>query len=286
LPLDNYQLKMELSMKSVKNIFSFVIPLCVMLITFSMYIFTQEIIANYKTKISDDYSIVLITNTPLIKDDITSLAGISVKKIVTLEKDEIIQKVKSSLSDNSVTLLKQRLPFFYTLHLETFPTSSQLDTIKEELSKISNINKIEIFSKDHNKIFSLLVLNQNIIVVFFAISLLFSIILFSKQIQIWFYEHEEKIAIMQLHGASILYSASMVISHALVGAFIAFLIVSSLLYFIFNNLALIFPPELNSVIQLDASLNVEFAYLFILSMAISITTIIGVLFKYKIRKYG
>ncbi|MFA7092601.1 MAG: cell division protein FtsX, partial [Arcobacteraceae bacterium] len=127
-------------MKSVKNIFSFVIPLCVMLITFSMYIFTQEIIANYKTKISDDYSIVLITNTPLIKDDIKSLAGIDVKKIVTLEKDEIIQKVKGSLSENSVSLLKQRLPFFYTLHLETFPTSSQLDVIKEELSKISNIH--------------------------------------------------------------------------------------------------------------------------------------------------
>lgn len=273
-------------MKSVKNIFSFVIPLCVMLITFSMYIFTQEIIANYKTKISDDYSIVIITNTPLIKDDIKSLAGIEVKKIVTLDKEEIIQKVKNSLSDNSVFLLKQRLPFFYTLHLETFPTSSQLDIIKQELSKIPNINKIEIFSKDHNKIFSLLVLNQNIIIIFFVISLLFSIILFSKQIQIWFYEHEEKIAIMQLHGASILYSASMVISHALIGAFFAFLIVSGLLYFSFQNLAIIFPPELNAVIELDSSLTVKYIYLFLLSMAISITTIIGVLFKYKIRKYG
>lgn len=164
-----------------------------MLITFSMYIFTEEIIANYKNKISDDYAIVVITNTPLIKDDINSLAGIAVKKIVTLDKEEIIQKVKDSLSENSVFLLKQRLPFFYTLHLETFPTSSQLEIIRNELAKIPNINKIEIFSKDHNKIFSLLILNQNIIIVFFIISLLFSIILFSKQIQIWFYEHQENL---------------------------------------------------------------------------------------------
>jgi cell division transport system permease protein len=67
--------------------------------------FTQEIIANYKTKISDDYSIVVITNTPLIKDDINSLAGIAVKKIVTLDKEEIIHKVKDSLSENSIFLL-------------------------------------------------------------------------------------------------------------------------------------------------------------------------------------
>jgi len=251
-----------------------------------MYIFTEEIIANYKTQISDDYSIVVITNTPLIKDDINSLAGINVKKIVTLEKEEIIKKVKDSLSENSIFLLKQRLPFFYTLHLETFPTSSQLEQIRKELAKIPNINKIEIFSKDHNKIFSLLILNQNIIIVFFAISLLFSIILFSKQIQIWFYEHQEKISIMQLHGASILYSASAVIRDALIGAFIAFLMVSSLLLFLFENLTIIFPPELHSIIQLEASLNIEFVYLFFLSMSISITTIIGVLFKYKIRKYG
>ncbi len=270
-------------MKSAKNIFSFVIPLCIILITFSMYMFMQEIIKNYETKIADDYSIVVITNTQLQKDDINSLAGIEVKKIVTLDKDELISKIKGSLSENSVFLLKQRLPFFYTLHLESFPTSSQLEVIKKELNQIPNVNRIEIFSKDHNKIFSLLVLTQNIIIVFFIISLLFSIILFSKQIQIWFYEQQEKIAIMQLHGASILYSASTVISHALFAAVIAFIIVSGLLVFVFQNLTMIFPPELHSIIEIDTTLNIEFVYLFALSMLISITTIIGVLFKYKIK---
>lgn len=255
-----------------------------MLITFSMYMFTEEVITNYKTKISDDYSIVVITNTPLVKDDINDLAGIDVKKIVTLDKTQIIDKVKDTLSENSLFLLKQRLPFFYTIHLETFPTSSELETIKKELSQIPNVKKIEIFSKDHNKIFSLLVLNQNIIIVFFVISLLFAIILFSKQIQIWFYEHQEKITIMQLHGASIIYSASMVIKHALIGALIAFFIVTGLLFFAFNNLSLIFPPELASIIDIDPTLDKEIALLFIMSMVISLTTIIGVLFKYKLKK--
>jgi cell division transport system permease protein len=245
--------------------------------------FTQEIIGNYKSKISDDYSIVIITNTPLVKDDINSLAGIAVKKIVTLNKEDIIEKVKHSLSENALFLLKQRLPFFYTLHLETFPTTSQLDIIKEQLYNIPNINKVEIFSKNHNTIFSLLVLNQNIIVVFFIISLLFSIILFSKQIQLWFYEHQERIAIMQLHGASIIYSAAAVINHALMAALIAFLIVSGLLIFLFNNLTMVFPPELHSIIEVDPSLNTELLYLFVLSICISITTIIGVLFRYKMK---
>lgn len=268
----------------MRNIVSFIIPLSIMLITFSMYMFTTEIIDNYKTKISDDYSIVVITNTPLIKDDINSLAGIKVKKIVTLDKSQIINKVKDSLSENSIFLLKQRLPYFYTINLDTFPTTTQLDTIKEELSKIPNVKKIEIFSKDHNKIFSLLVLNQKTIITFFVISLIFSIILFSKQIQLWFFEHHEKIAIMQLHGASIIYSASVVIRDAIISALIAFFIVSGLLYFVFNNLTLVFPPELNSIIDIHPTLDKEILSLFVLSMVISITTIIGVLFKYKLTK--
>ena len=73
-------------MKFLKNTFAFIIPLTAMLISFIIYMFSSNILENYKVTIADDYSIVIITNTPLIKEDIVSLADIRVEKIITLEK--------------------------------------------------------------------------------------------------------------------------------------------------------------------------------------------------------
>lgn len=67
-------------MKFLKNTFAFVIPLTAMLISFIIYLFSSNILENYKVTIANDYSIVVITNTPLIKEDITKLADINVEK--------------------------------------------------------------------------------------------------------------------------------------------------------------------------------------------------------------
>lgn len=73
-------------MKFLKNTFAFVVPLTAMLLSFIIYLFSSNILNNYKIKIANDYSIVVITNTPIIKEDITELGGIKVEKIITLEK--------------------------------------------------------------------------------------------------------------------------------------------------------------------------------------------------------
>ncbi|MGB9801753.1 MAG: cell division protein FtsX, partial [Arcobacter sp.] len=100
-------------MKSLKNTLTFVIPLTVMLITFSIYLLTNNIVNTYKKKISSDYSIVIITHTPLIKENFDTIAGIKVDKINTLSNRSIIDNVKSTLSDSSIDLLNKRLPHFY-----------------------------------------------------------------------------------------------------------------------------------------------------------------------------
>ena len=51
-------------MKFLKNLFAFLIPLLSMLITFSIFLLINNVVENYKSKISRDYSIVIVTNTP------------------------------------------------------------------------------------------------------------------------------------------------------------------------------------------------------------------------------
>lgn len=270
-------------MKSLKSIIAFIIPLTTMLLTFTIYIITSNVVHDYKEKISNDYSIVVVAHTPLVKDEFDYIGDIKVKTITTLQKEKIINNIKSSLSKESLTLLKQKLPYFYKIHLDSFPTSSELDYIKNELSLNKNIKKIEIFSKNHNQIYLLLVLINNVTMILFMAILVFVVIVLSKQVTIWFYEQQEKILIMQLHGASILYSASEILKHAIIAAFFSFLIVSGILTFLSMNLQYVIPIELRPVLVTEIVLETAVLKIFGLSFGISLLTIFGVLFRYKIK---
>ncbi len=270
-------------MKSLKNTLTFVIPLTVMLITFSIYLITNNIVNDYKKKISSDYSIVIITHTPLIKENFDTIAGIKVNRINTLSNKSIIDNVKSALSESSIDLLNKRLPHFYEIHLDIFPTSTELKKIRASLLNDKNIKRIEIFSKNHNQIYLLLLMINNIIIVLFGLTLIFVVIILSKQVTIWFFAHNERIMIFQLHGASILYSAAPVIRHAIFGAFLSFLISAGLFAFVAFNLNMILPVELNEILNTKIFVELEVLKLFLLSFGISVVTIFGVLFRYKIK---
>ena len=254
-----------------------------MLITFAIFLFTTKIVDDYKLKISNDYSILVISNTPIIKKDIDEFANIKVKNIELLKKDTIINNMKNRLSATSIELLQRKLPYFYKIYLQEYPTISQLEAIKEELRSITGVTKVEIFSKNHNKIFLLLLIIQKIISIVFIIILLYAVIIISKQIKIWFYENQDKLSIMRFHGASILYSASTLIKHGILGAFISFCIITTLLLVLNNNLTLIFPSELQSVVGIKLPIKEVLIKMVLLSLFISISTIIGVLFKYKLK---
>ncbi len=270
-------------MKFLNNTFAFTIPLTAMLISFTIYLFSSNILNNYKLTIANDYSIVVVTNTPLIKEDITQLANIRVEKIITLEKDKIITNIKSNLSKSSIDLLKRKLPHFYKIKLELFPTTSELETIKNQLYQNKNIRKVEIFSKNHNSIYLLLLLLSQISFILFTIITIFSIIMISKQIRIWFYEHHEKITILKLHGASILYSSSTILKYAIFSSLISFLIVSGIFFYLIDNIGILLPKDLEDIVVVSLTLENSLIKIFLLSFGISILTILGVLIKYKMK---
>lgn len=270
-------------MKFLKNTFAFVIPLTAMLISFIIYLFSSNILQNYKITIANDYSIVIITNTPLIKEEITKLANINVEKIITLKKDKIINNIKSNLSKSSIELLERKLPHFYKIKLESFPTTSELETIKNQLYQNKNIRKVEIFSKNHNSIYLLLLLLSQISFILFSIITIFAIIIISKQIRIWFYEHHEKITILKLHGASILYSSSTILKYAIFSSLISFVIVSSIFIYLVDNIAILLPNDLENIVIVSLTVENSLIKVFLLSFGISILTILGVLLKYKMK---
>jgi len=268
-------------MKLLKSFFSFTFPIIVMLVMFSIYLVVTKVVNNYKTNITNDYAIVVIANTPLSAID--TLAGIEVKDIEPLSREKIIKSVKDNLSDTSIDLLQKKLPYFYKIYLADFPTTLTLEKIRKELMTISNIDKVETFSNDHNKLYSLLILVQNIIFILFAAVLLLSVLLLSKQIKIWFFEHNDRITIIQLHGGSLLYSSIPIIKVMVMSSFFSSIMSSIILFVVISNIHFIVEPEIMTLIPSVLSMELEIAQIFLLSLIIPFITFFGLLVKYKLK---
>ncbi len=270
-------------MKFLKNLISFCIPLITMLFALTIFTIVSSAVETYQEKIRNDYSIVIVTKTPLAAGDIATLGGIDVDQIVPIDRNKIIASFKNRLTQNSLRFLDQRLPYFYQVYLKQFPTTSQLDVIMEELKNKPSVYQIETFSKNHGQIYSLLVLSAKIVFILYVIIALFAILIISKQVKIWFYEHKERIAIMKLHGASLLYSAKPIIVLTFFSSILSSFIVVIFIVLFSQNSSLIFSEDLKEITTINFNIWYESAKLLLASLAISFVSIFGVLTKLKIK---
>jgi len=268
-------------MRHLKPFIAFAFPLIIMLFMFSIYLLVNYIVDDYKKSIVNDYSIIVISNIPMVKID--NLAGIKVQSIDPISREKIIKDIQDNLSDSSIKLLKSRLPYFYKIYLNKFPTTLKLEQIRKELSTITSIKRVETFSKDHNKIYSLLILIQNIVFILFLVVLILSILLLSKQIKIWFYEHEDRITIIQLHGGTLLYSSIPILKTIVYSAIVSSIIVYIVLFLVASNLSSILAPEITMILPPHINIGFEIIKIIILAFVIPIVTFIGLLVRYKFK---
>ncbi len=266
-------------MKLLKSLSSFVLPLIAMLITFSIYLVVNKIVDNYKKSIVNDYAIIVISNTPMAP--FKTISDIDIKHIKQLNRETIIGDVKDKLSDVAINLLNTKLPYFYKIHLEKFPTALELKEIKKALLSNSNIKKVETFSSDHNRIYSLLILTQSIVTALFIVVLLSSFLLLVKQIKIWFFEHGERISIIQLHGGSLLYGSKPILNIILTSTVISSIVVIILILSVMKNIALFVQPEIVSLIPQTFSLTYELVQIVLLAIVVPLIAFFGLLVKYK-----
>lgn len=250
-----------------------------MLFIYSVYLLVNKVVDDYQKGIINDYSIVIITSTPFIKID--QVADMEIKEIEQISRKKIIEDVKENLSPRSVELLGKKLPYFYKIYLEEFPTTLKLQEIRKELKTYKNVKKIETFSTDHNKTYSLLLLLEDMVFILFIVVLVLSLLLLSKQIKIWFYEHSERITIIQLHGGSLLYASKPILKIILLSAFSSSIVITTLLYFISENLTQLIQPEIISILPTVINLELEMVQIVLLSFFVPLVTFFGLLIQYK-----
>jgi len=266
-------------MKYLKSLFSFILPLIMVLSSFSIYLLVDKIVDNYKDDISKNYSIIVIANESIM--DINKLSSISFQKIEKIDRENIIDDVKEGLSDVSLQMLTNHLPYFYQVYLEEFPTNNELEDIKKTLTKLEMIRDVEVFESEHTNLYSLFILTKQITMVLFIIVLASSFVMLLQQIRLWLFEYSEKITILQLLGASLSYSTKSLVKIILVSILISLFTIFSLMYLIIVNFSL-FQPELLTIMPTVQDMYFESILIVILSIAIPSIAFTALIIKHRL----
>lgn len=267
-------------MKAFKTFFSFAFPLIAILLSYSIFIIVDKGVANYQQTIANDYSIVVVSTKQLNKQRFED-NSIDLKELEELPRTSIVRKLEDSLSKRSLDLLNAKLPYFYKVHLNNFPTDSQLVILQTKMKNIEEIKQTEVFAKDHNKTYSLLLLVENIVLILLSVIIVFGLLILIKQVKIWFYEHHERISIMRLHGASIVYCAKPLIKTAFYASIITSAVVLGSTFFLLSSLEQYLPQSLIQSSFTKVDFDIAFYQIFVVSLIISIGTVISVLIKHR-----
>ena len=268
-------------MRFLKQLFSFTLIILALLISFVIYSIVGKLQDAYLKKIANEYAMFIVSATPIDQNNLDKVAGIKIVKVTNVSKTQIIDTYRSKISPNSLKLLEEKLPYFYEIYLEKFPTSNEIIKIKNEFFKSPNIKKVEAFSQNHDQITSLLSFSNNITQWLFYLILFLSILILINQIKIWFFEHNERLFIMHLHGASLLYSSFSVIKTAFFASILASSIAFAFLWGIEQNATILFDKDFANVAQIEVDYMMEMIELLALSLGVSIFAILGVIIKHK-----
>lgn len=213
---------------------SLLVPLVALLVGIESVILINRAVVSHEEIIGKNYAIVVVSQNE-IKEESIKQSIKNVYSIRLLDTSEIINEIDSKFKDTNIDDLKKSLPFFYAITLNSFPSQSQIKELESNLKSFSGVTRVESFSKTHDQTYRLLVLLKGCIFVLSGLIFVISLFLMIKQIEVWRFEHSERMEIMTYLGAHSKIKNAPLYRLALIDSLIAALIVVFIVALIVNT---------------------------------------------------
>ncbi|WP_394908211.1 FtsX-like permease family protein [uncultured Helicobacter sp.] len=187
-------------MSSIKRHLALIIPLLALLFGIESIMLINRSISTHEQKLANSYSIIIASKEALDLQKVQTFVR-EAEEIKPIAPDYMINELKKELSKDALQSLQKELPLFYSLRLAVFPDKERLEQINSTLLKLSGVTKVESFSKSHSQVYKLLLIIKGSVIVFSILSAILSCLLMVKQIEVWKFEHSERMEIMSFLGA-------------------------------------------------------------------------------------
>ncbi|MDR0762308.1 MAG: ABC transporter permease [Campylobacteraceae bacterium] len=232
-------------MKLFRNHFSVVFSLFVLLCSLQFVVLINKIIKEYEDYLVDDYSVIVSSKSALNKEELIKYKPI-IKSVDEIDTTVVLERFKNDTAFSYIENIKESMPKFYTLKLERFPSDTIANSLKNDLLKYPSITRVEIFAKTYNKIYHILKLLNFIVSVFTVFIAVISLLLITKQMRIWTYEHQERMFVMNLFGASFWRKSAVLYKMAVIDSVTA-AFCTAVIFYIFDKI----PITVNTLEQLS-----------------------------------
>jgi len=207
-------------MKFIRNHLAFIFPMMAILLGVEFYLVFDRTTDSYEKGLKEGYSMFVVTKKSFTKEDFKKLNK-HISQIEEIDKDRLAKQISNGMSQSNTREILKALPYFYDLKLDGYLKSSALDGIKKDLLTSSDIKKVETFGNSYSdsyRLFTFIKLVLNVFILFMALVSLFLII---KQMEIWRYEHKERMQIMKVFGAPLMLRSGVLFRVALIDAIIS-----------------------------------------------------------------
>ncbi|WP_297191918.1 FtsX-like permease family protein [uncultured Campylobacter sp.] len=267
-------------MKFFRTHLSLILPLFFMTFAFECILIINQTVKHYEQSFNEDYNIIIVSKDELRKEKLQAQLP-QIFSLRQIDSKYLLERVKNDISQNNLVLLEKSLPKFYSLKLDYLPHQSELNEIKQKLSSMSGISKVEVFAKTYDNVYTLLNLVKSILWLFLFIIILLSLVLFLKQMRIWLYEHTERIEIMCLFGAAFWFRSLILYKIVIFDCFVACALLFACFEYVFS-LDFIANTFLSLNMQvLDINFLLHISIIFTVTIIVSLLCVNSVMFKVK-----
>jgi len=217
-------------MKSIKSHISLLLPLLTILFGLQFVLSFDRVVSFFENRLAQQYTMIIAAKVELDTQEVAKSIKF-VDKLEPVSKESIISRFSQNLPQDLVKNIEKDLPFFYTVKLDHFLGSNELDSVIKDLLKNSDIVNVESFKANHNQSYELLKLVQFAFELFVGVLTLVSFLLVYKQIVVWELEHSERMQIMALFGAPLMLRSGVLFKLGFIDAILAAIMISTLFYF-------------------------------------------------------
>jgi len=230
----------------------------------------------YEKSLQDEYSMLIVSKEDMSIDDITAWDK-HIVKIEVINKNEIVGKINQAMEVNNTTdeKIKNAIPNFYAAKIDKYLNTLELQAIKTNLLKNPQITRVETFDsvyKSNYGLFSFIKFSFRTFIIFMSIIGFFLIL---KQMEVWNYIHAQRMRVMEIFGAPLLFRSKVLIKVAIIDAIIASIVTSFIFWYlqfvvVANGNITILNDNLESVFSIGDIFILLFTSLFISLVAVFI----------------
>jgi len=262
-------------MKYLKNHIFLIFALVSILFSIETYLVFNKIVSTYEEKIAKNYTMIVVSKTKIDKLNFENIS-----KIEQIDVKDSLVNIQKQLKNFDINKIKAKLPYFYKLHFKKYPTPYEISILEKSLLKNPNIKRVESFRQNQNQTYNLLLMIKLIASIFMIIILFISFLLIIKQLEVWKFEHSERMYIMELFGAPFWFRSAILLKLAIIDSIVSIGFIFIIIEYILNSNMY---QNLLKQLQINIELNIfqDLSIFFAISLCISLIATFIVIFTKK-----